>query len=118
MYQKNRTVPGFSRRGQIIATPDVHRMITDKHPKVYKRPCTAKKSVAIDRLIQELRNRGLYYEMVYDAAKGNAYLMFIFTPAKKGTAEDKRAAFNVQKRKEAFDFICAPESGDYKESYP
>lgn len=115
MYTKCKRVPELSRRGQFIANAAGHRLIESVAPGAYKLRSAAGKSAALAQLVTACREHGFHFESVYDAAKGNVYMAFIFDYS---VAPDHavRERENMGARRMAWDFITAPDN-DYFPSY-
>lgn len=112
MYKHTKHAPSFSQRGQIIADRATHNVIASGYPKAYTIGDAAAKSKTLDALRKELRERGYYFELVYDAAHGRRYVMFAFM-ASSASDYNKRIAENNGARRMAFDFTCAPDNTFY-----
>lgn len=113
MYRHTKHSPLFSQRGQIIADKAGHALISASYPRAYQLGDAAAKAKTLDALRAELKERGFYFELVYDAAHGRRYVMFVFMPS---AASDyaTRTKENQGARRLAFDFQCAPESSYYE----
>lgn len=112
MYKHTKHSPSFSQRGQIIADKGAHALISSGYPRAYTIADAAAKSKTLDALRKELQERGYYFELIYDAAHGRRYVMFVFR-ASSDTDYDKRIRENQGARRMAFDFQCAPENTFY-----
>lgn len=117
MYTRCKTVPEFSRRGQFIADAAGHRLIEANAPRAYALRSAAGRSVMLAALISACRERGYHFESVYDAAKGNVYMAFIFQLSAASDPETRERE-NMGARRMAWDYIIAPESAYYPASAP
>jgi hypothetical protein len=117
MYQKAKSVPEMSRRGQFIADAAGHRMISASFPRAYNLRDAAGKAKTLADLIALCRSRGYHFETVYEAAHGRRYVAIVFQYSASGNP-DMRQRENTGARKMAFDFLTAPDSERYQSHAP
>lgn len=117
MFQKVKSVPEFSRRGQFIADTAGHTLISATAPRAYKLNDAAGRGAVLTALIATCRERGYHFETVYDAAHGGRYLAIVFSGS-ASPDHTTRTKENMGARKMAFDFICAPEHERFQSYAP
>ena len=112
-YTHTKHSPGFSRRGQIVAESNVHTIISAHFHQVYKLGDMASRGKTLTAMLAEFKERNVYFEIIFDAAHGKRYLLIAFMAS--GDADyDTRIKENQGARRQAFDFLSAPENTYYE----
>lgn len=117
MFQKVKSVPEFSRRGQFVADSRGHGLLSAAFHRAYRMKDAAARNATLTQLVATCRERGYHFETVYDAEHGRRYLavLFLYSVA---SDPDIRQRENLGARKMAFDFITAPEHERYNAHAP